>query len=165
MVNHLYIIGNGFDKHHDIPSGYLDYRHWLEENEEWSVIETIDDVFGYTDDDWWSNFEDNLASVDSLKIATEKTFENYPNFGSDEFRDRDWYTAELAVERFINYALLEIKKSFRKWIESLPMGNSIKMIKINKREGIFLTFCLLLTLLLFSALRVKLRRSESRLTS
>jgi hypothetical protein len=56
MVNHLYIIGNGFDKHHDIPSGYLDYRHWLEENEEWSVIETIDDVFGYTDDDWWSNF-------------------------------------------------------------------------------------------------------------
>ena len=46
MVNHLYIIGNGFDKHHDIPSGYQDYRRWLEDNEFWGVFEAIDGLFG-----------------------------------------------------------------------------------------------------------------------
>ncbi len=140
MAKHLYILGNGFDKHHDIPSGYQDYRKWLEDNERWAILEIIDNLFGYTSNDWWKNFEENLASVDTLMIAMKKTFEYYPDFGSDDFRDRDWYTAELSVERYINDALLDIKNSFRKWVEALPKGNSTKMIRINKREGIFLTF-------------------------
>ena len=48
MAKHLYILGNGFDKHHDIPSGYQDYRKWLEDNERWAILEIIDNLFGYT---------------------------------------------------------------------------------------------------------------------
>ena len=29
MSKRLYIIGNGFDKAHGIPSGYLDFSIWL----------------------------------------------------------------------------------------------------------------------------------------
>lgn len=32
-IKHLYIIGNGFDIHHDMGCSYADYRVWLEENE------------------------------------------------------------------------------------------------------------------------------------
>lgn len=139
MVNHLYIIGNGFDKHHDIPSGYQDYRQWLENNELWSIFETIDGLFGYTDDDWWSHFEENLASVETLKIASEEAFQNYPDFGSDSFRDRDWYDAELSVERKLRDAYNDIVHSFNKWVLQLPDGNLAKKIKIEKDSN-FLTF-------------------------
>ena len=33
MASKLYIIGNGFDMHHGIKSGYSNYRKWLEEND------------------------------------------------------------------------------------------------------------------------------------
>ena len=33
-MKHLYIIGNGFDLHHEIPSGYLDFHNWLDEVKE-----------------------------------------------------------------------------------------------------------------------------------
>lgn len=140
MVNHLYIIGNGFDKHHDIPSGYLDYRNWLEKNECLDIIETIDNTFGYTDDDWWRHFEENLASAETLRIATEEAFQNYPNFGSDDFRDRDWYVAELSVERKMEKAYNDIMESFHKWVMQLPNGNVDKKIRIHKDDAIFMSF-------------------------
>lgn len=141
MAHHLYVIGNGFDKHHDIPSGYQDYRKWLCGNQRWNyILEIIDNLFGDTSDDLWSNFEENLASIETLRIAIEKTLENYPDFGSDDFRDRDWYTAELSVEQYINNGVAAIRNSFREWIKSLPKGNSCKMIRLNREQGIFLSF-------------------------
>lgn len=139
MKKHLYIIGNGFDKHHDIPSGYQDYRHWLEQNEAWGIIETIDDVFGYTDDDWWRHFEENLASAETLRIATEEAFQNYPDFGNDGFRDRDWYAAELSVERKMKNAYEVILDSFNEWVKQLPYGDANKIIMLQK-GSIFMTF-------------------------
>ena len=32
-AKHLYIIGNGFDLHHHIPSNYSDFKEWLKEND------------------------------------------------------------------------------------------------------------------------------------
>ena len=139
MNEHLYIIGNGFDRHHDIPSKYQDYREWLEKNECWDLIEIIDDLFGYTDDDWWSRFEDNLGSAETLKIAVEEAFEHYPDFGSDQFRDRDWYEAELSVERRMGKAYDAIICSFSDWVMQLPKGNLNKKIRM-EHDSLFLTF-------------------------
>ena len=80
----LYIIGNGFDLHHDIPSRYLDYRNWLEQNKP-SILYTIDELFNSVDDRWWSHFETNLTTVDMLQIAYQSAFENQPDFASDDF--------------------------------------------------------------------------------
>ena len=140
MTNHLYIIGNGFDKHHDIPSGYQDYRHWLEEKDYWNILDIIDDIFGCTNDDWWKHFEDNLASAETLNIAYEEAFQNYPDFGSDYFRDSDWYDAELSVERKMNNAYEEILDSFYEWVIHLPHGNINKRLMIPKDKSVFMSF-------------------------
>ena len=68
MEKHLYIIGNGFDIHHDIPSKYYEinggdcFRKWLDENE-CDLLCKIDDNFGCQTYEWWGKFEENLASV------------------------------------------------------------------------------------------------------
>ena len=86
MEKHLYIIGNGFDIHHGIPSKYYDkkggscFRKWLDENN-CELLCEIDENFGSTNESWWSKFEDSLASIETLRVANEEAFEHYPNFG------------------------------------------------------------------------------------
>lgn len=135
----LYIIGNGFDMHHDIPSGYLNYRNWLDQNRP-SILCAIDDLFTSVDNNWWSNFEANLTTVDMLQIAYQSAFENQPDFSSDNFRDADWYRAEHDVRIKLESAFSDITQSFKEWIKCLPQGNTAKKIRIRKEDSLFLTF-------------------------
>lgn len=141
----MYIIGNGFDIHHAIPSKYYDrkggncFRKWLDEND-CDLLCKIDDNFGCQTDEWWEKLEENLASAETLKIAQEETFEHYPNFGSDNFRDRDWYEAALATEIRLNGVFSEIQNALCKWIAQLPSGNEKKKIKLMNENSLFISF-------------------------
>lgn len=99
---HLYIIGNGFDIHHSINSSYSNYRNWLEENEP-DIYSQLCDLYGVsTDEDeaheWWSDFENMLSEIDLYDYVENVVVENYPDFSSDDFRDRDYHAAEFAAE-------------------------------------------------------------------
>lgn len=50
MPKHLYIIGNGFDLHHEINSSYKDFQEWMYENNP-DVIEKADEIYGVCDDE------------------------------------------------------------------------------------------------------------------
>ena len=145
MEKHLYIIGNGFDIHHGIPSKYYDkkggscFRKWLDENN-CELLCEIDENFGSTNESWWSKFEDSLASIETLRVANEEAFEHYPNFGSDDFRDRDWYEAELSVGNRLNNVYSNIISAFRNWINQLPIGNPQMKVRIEMTNSSFLTF-------------------------
>ena len=65
-MKNLYIIGNGFDKHHEVPSGYWDFHKWLKEKNP-ELVEQIDELYGYSDD-LWGNFEVELATLIFLKL-------------------------------------------------------------------------------------------------
>ena len=135
----LYIIGNGFDLHHGMETSYFNFREWLAENEE-SVLLAIDELFGCCDNDWWACFENNLAYAVTSDIVLEKVSENYPDFGSDNFRDADWYDAEFAVENKLSEVYGEIRKAFHQWIVGLKMGDKSKKIKLLTDNSVFLTF-------------------------
>ena len=135
----LYIIGNGFDLHHKMNTGYTAFRDWLEDNNS-SVLTTIDELFGYCDSDWWKRFEENLATAVTSEIVKEEVQENYPDFGSDDFRDADWYAAEYAVEGILSDAYGIIKDAFNCWIANVPMGDEDRKIDLITDEAVFLTF-------------------------
>ena len=111
----LYVIGNGFDIYHDVPSGYDDYAQWLSD----TCNETLDEIyetFGDCDENWWHKFEENLASAEAVKIAYGIAQEHVPNFASDDFRDRDWYEAEYAVVEHWEDVVAHVLVSFSKWV-------------------------------------------------
>ena len=64
----LYVIGNGFDKHHGLPCGYADFRAWLQGNRP-DVYRELNRLYGENDSDLWSDFEHRLACFD---------LDNYP---------------------------------------------------------------------------------------
>lgn len=137
-MNHLYIIGNGFDLHHEINSSYINYRDWLAEKDP-NLLWEIEEFFGFTDNEWWSNFEESLASIDAIEYGTRIASENYPDFASDDFRDSDWYDAENEVELQLEKIYNSISQSFKKWINQLNTPNPNKKIKIED-SSLFINF-------------------------
>ena len=139
MEKKLYIIGNGFDLYHGLPTKYSDYAKWLSHSYT-EVLEEINETFGDCKEEWWSDFEQNLASVDTVTYAWEIAQMHKPDWASDSFRDRDWYEAEYVVRRKLSKVYEDILESFYQWILCIDLNLYKPILPLKNRNSIFLTF-------------------------
>lgn len=135
----LFIIGNGFDISHNIPCKYSHFYEYLEDNR--TDILDIMEKFYYVDNDsdLWSDFEKGLEENINYDSLSEIIGENVPYFGSDDFRDGDWYNAQIYVEQESDELLENIRSGFEEWIESLDIEKVTKKYKIDSSAR-FITF-------------------------
>ena len=145
-MRNLYIIGNGFDLHHNVPSSYGNFQDWLEEHD----LDTFDKVRNILETDepkWWNEFETSLGKPFAVKLYAEGVaFENQPDYASDDYRDRDLYVAKYEVERELGGLMSDLKSDFQEWASQLPAADGGRVIKINTTDSVFLTFNYTLTL-------------------
>ena len=139
MASKLYIIGNGFDMHHGIKSGYPNYRGWLEENDP-DLYERLREYYEVDDDEWWWQFEQSLGYPDMSDYIEQTAFENEPDYGSDDFRDRDYHAGQFQAEDEIGGLVQEIRDSFTEWVASLSLPLSDKKISLDKEDAYFINF-------------------------
>ena len=64
----LYIIGNGFDLWHGIPSRYADFKAYVRQHDR-QLLRTVDDYLPAGDD--WSDLESALADLDIDSIIDD----------------------------------------------------------------------------------------------
>lgn len=132
----LYIIGNGFDLYHKIPSSYTNFREWLKTNRP-SAYESLNLFYDNPTDAWWSSFEENLAYIKISKyikhITSLSTLEinqrvknldstNWSLFHNDTTRiysAKD--LADLAIFE-ITVFIKNLSAHFREWIQSLEIN-------------------------------------------
>lgn len=138
MSTHLYLIGNGFDLHHNINSSYLAFRGWMYENNP-DIMNDVENIYGYCDKNWWSDFENQLASLDVIRFGEEIAFENQPDLMS-EHCDRTWNDAEIEVEQKLEALYSDIRACFHDWIMQLNRPDAVKMVKIDTNDSIFINF-------------------------
>lgn len=141
MINtpeNLYIIGNGFDMHHKINSSYRCFRDWMEK-EYPTIIWDFEDAYGVCDEDWWSDFENNLASLDVISYSQQIASENEPNL-LDDHCDAMWTNAQVYVEDTIRNLYDDLRGCFHKWIHQLEKPVKSQKIKLNRDNSAFLTF-------------------------
>lgn len=136
-MKHLYIIGNGFDKHHEIPSGYWDFHKWLKEKNP-ELVEQIDELYGYSDD-LWGNFEVELGNLDIPSVASEIYSEN-PADELSEHYERTFHAGAIVAGDTVGEIYNKIREMFPEWVKSLPAANTCKKIKIEKEDSFFITF-------------------------
>lgn len=145
-MKNLYIIGNGFDLHHNMPTSYQAFYNWLKNKSYYHVFSLIEKIYGCADAIWWNDFERSLGEMEMYDYAQNQTRENYPNFSSDEFRDADWYDAEYSAENEFDEMIQAVRGSFSEWINSLPPADESKKVQIEKTDSYFITFNYTLTL-------------------
>lgn len=142
METKLYIVGNGFDMHHDLKTSYWDYGQYLEQHND-DLYEMLLGYIGFpnTDKNLWSNFEANLANLEMDELLASGS--NYlPDYSSDNFRDRDRY--DFSTEMESHYKLLTegLLSEFKDFILNVKYDIDFvapKMIKLD-RMAHFLTF-------------------------
>ncbi len=136
--NTLYILGNGFDRAHDVKSQYTHFRDSLGKHSH--LRETLEMYI--TSDKLWSDFEEALAHIDTSAMY------NTVDFWLDDFDAYDedaqasqFYAAIDAATTPIYTIQTELPRRFRNWINSLkPLSNDKPFAKIIKPDSHFLVF-------------------------
>lgn len=137
----LYIIGNGFDLMHGVPSSYYKFRDFLGEQSElrkqletWNLKEEL-----------WADFEDSLAYMDG-----EGLLETVPDMmevmgvldkEDDDFSAADFFAAAEWSVYPLQVIQNELPKQLRKWISSLqPMNSAKPLASLICKEGQYINF-------------------------
>lgn len=135
----LYIIGNGFDRGHGLLCNYHDFYKYLKENRE-DILEVMEKFYDVREkSQLWTDFESNLEKDIDYDEFTKQIFEHAPNIASDEFRDRDWYQAQFAIEIESEELIELLQEGFEEWIQSLNVSSTNKSYSLNT-SAYFLTF-------------------------
>lgn len=143
-IRYLYIIGNGFDIHHEINCKYTDFRHWLEKTKP-NIYSQLCELYQISIDkneakEWWSEFENMLSELDLNNYVENVVIGNYPDFSKEDLRDRDYHAAEYAAEDELGRFVYNVKHTFCCWIASLDKADSRKRIHLIRKDSLFITF-------------------------
>lgn len=139
-MERLYIIGNGFDMHHDIPSGFWDFKSYVEDNDS-QLLQMLDEYFDH--DSLWNDFERTLAWIDVDTILDDAT--NFlESYGSDDWSDADHHRYGQEIDRAVGLVTGDLFGRFTEWV--LQLDISVEPIVNLVAKSKFLTFNYTLTL-------------------
>ena len=141
IYKNLYIVGNGFDQHHNIQCSFLNFMEWIKKNDA-SLFIKITQVYNNAwEHNWWRDFENSLAQLNINYYANMKgnLFDpEYIKEGSIEVKTE--FASRKVIEEFDS-----IKKSlrhdFQEWLyQAYSNCSKDKEIQFPNEDSIFLTF-------------------------
>lgn len=140
MKNHLYIIGNGFDRAHGVNSDYKNFHLWLEANLRFDVLIELEKIFPKkTDGQYllWSRFEEALGEYD-VKKARHWGMEDLYFVEITEFSDNNERKILSPLDTMDVDISSIVTGSFTEWIQSLGTPTT-KVFELDK-DALFLSF-------------------------
>lgn len=140
----LFIIGNGFDRAHGLPTAYIDFRDYLE-REDWSYLVKLEEPYGYVPESkrdlvekyLWKEFENNLTDINESEIVDGATSIDMGLEGGDvgiEDTLNDYWEEQYGyVQRLNDY--------LKTWVEHIDIHVLKKTKKIKEfTDDLFLSF-------------------------
>lgn len=131
----LFIIGNGFDLYHGIPSQYRHFRSWLEGNRHENFVDEMEDIFPKLNEckkGLWNNFENALQDYDLECLYKTLHTENHDQWTPDIWKQ----TAER-----LEMTTGEIRPLMKEWAKSIDIKKICSDSNLMLREeSLYLTF-------------------------
>lgn len=140
MGKRLYIIGNGFDLHHRIPSAYWQFGEYLKANDQ-DVYENVERYFT-VDEQFWSEFEARLADFD-IDTLTDDASNFLESYGAEDWSDAYHHSYQMAVGDVVEAISKSMRLRFADWIRSLPIPTTSAIVGLRlpiDRSATFLNF-------------------------
>lgn len=147
MKDTLYIIGNGFDLNHGLPTAYLDFRDSYAKRRP-ALWRTLERIYGnnLNKELWWSDFETKLGEVDYSHLQNSRNGEAIGSFIAKDFFKYnlcfffgDWIkgvnnkiTTSLTIRKDINKEALFFTFNYTTLLETLYDIKSTNILHIHK---------------------------------
>jgi Bacteriophage abortive infection AbiH len=143
MGQRLFIIGNGFDLHHELKTSYRDFADFLkienssDSRDQIEIFDACNDLLGYecTNGSIWGNFEDSLG-----RFEPDRLFEKCLNYLDDDDPHRSG-EASWEGEKLVDLIAKGMPDALKKWILGVQNSASIVVAKLLlPTEARYLTF-------------------------
>lgn len=119
-IDHLYILGNGFDIFHDIPSRYLDFGAYVQRTDP-ELYRIVEEYLGL--EGQWNDFEAALAYLDTDTLIDEAS--NFlVSYGADDWSDSNHHDYQYEIKQTVEKLSVKLKDSFEVWMSSLPIPSN-----------------------------------------
>jgi hypothetical protein len=129
----LYIIGNGFDLWHGLPTSYNRFYEFAKD-----ILDELEQYFygGVEPDCLWYDFEESLG-----KFEWEMFYEeyDYADVSAEDFKLSDTYGIESDVSEQADNMVNEIRIRFHDWICNIDISKASKKLTFSS-DSRFLTF-------------------------
>lgn len=116
--NRLYIIGNGFDLHHGLPTRFEDFRDFIR-RQDFDSATACEQYLGELRGDW-ANLEASLEKMDSDGVR-EVCADSFPDYGSDDFKAADHTAYQECISSQIELISARLLEQFCEWLTSLDV--------------------------------------------
>ena len=129
----LYIIGNGFDLWHGLPTGYDRFYAFAKE-----MLDELENyyLFDVANVGPWYDFENSLGRFDWLQFYEAH---NHIDVESESFRPSEVYGLEDDLTEQADHQVEAIKESFREWVDGIDI--SVAEMKLAfPRDASFISF-------------------------
>lgn len=138
MEKTLYIIGNGFDIHHGVPSRFLDFKKYLQA-EDHSLLDIVERFLPVRED--WSDLEEALAGLDVDEVV-DYASQFLMSYGAEDWSDAGHHDYQYEVGRIAEALSSSLKTSFSVWIARLPIPSQRQIVAPLRIDPMakFLTF-------------------------
>jgi len=113
----LYIIGNGFDLHHRIPSSYADFGRFVSGVDP-NLHRLFENYFSF--DGNWADFENTLAHLD-VDLILDEASTYLVSYSADDWSDAFHHDYQYEINHIVSSLSEELKNRFTEWICQLTI--------------------------------------------
>jgi len=118
----LYIVGNGFDIHHQIPSRYSDFGAYLK-NHGPELYQVVEQYFNSVD--LWSDLEKTLATLDADALI-EDASEFLVPYAVKDWSDSFHHNYQYEINEVVDKLSIGLKRQFTQWVYGLPIPSALE---------------------------------------
>lgn len=138
-VNYLYIIGNGFDLYHGLPTSYTHFREYVKEHDN-GLVEFIEKYYLHKkNSDFWSDFEENLGNLDD-DLLREYGLNYLEDYGCDNWRDAFHHDYQYELSNVIDRIINGLRKHFLIWLSQISFEHVTQQGILLDHDAFYLTF-------------------------
>lgn len=136
--NTLFVIGNGFDLHHGIPSKYDDFRDFLNVRDK-DLLTLIEEHLLHREGELWKDFESTLACLN--KDSIEDHASNFiPSYGEDEWSESGHHDYEYEIDKIVTDLTDSLKCKLSEWIFEINLDVYDRKLNYINPDSHYLTF-------------------------
>lgn len=121
MGSKLFVIGNGFDLHHGIPSRFSDFGRSVAASDP-DIVRLIDEYM-FVDEDFWNCFEARLATFDADNVI-DYAEQFLVSYGAEDWSDASHHDFEYEIKEVVDGLSRRLHTRFARWIRSLPIPDA-----------------------------------------